>query len=192
MVNVRSVTLGFAAGTIPGIAALSLGVAFTGLTAGKIDHHSFIIEVVGPSLVFAAIGGTLGALTSTSLLGHSPAQGARRRETTTSGKRYRVAAGLVAGMVPGLSGLIYTIDLFLGCYRGFGTRLIHQARMSGPSARMSGPSEFVSSCIYSCNRDRGTLRVVGRRIPCCQSRPTCLTSIWLVDGPTFERPRANP
>ena len=108
MVNVQSVALGFAAGTVPGIAGLSLGVAFTGL--GKIGHHEFIIEVVGPSLIFAAIGGTLGALTSTSFAFIR----ARRRETTTSGKRYRVAAGLVAGMVPGMNGLIYAI-LFLGC-----------------------------------------------------------------------------
>ena len=108
MFNLRSVILGFVAGTIPGIAALSLGMAFTGL--GNIGRHSIMIEVVGPSLVFAAIGGTLGAMTSTSIAFIR----ARRRETTTGGKRYRVAEGLVAGMVPGLSGLIYAI-LFLGC-----------------------------------------------------------------------------
>ena len=103
MVNLRGLALGFVLGAIPGIVGLTLTAIFVG--SGVENAENAIVF-----LLFASIGGALGALTTIPLAFIRR----RRQQASPNSKRYSMVAGLLVGIVPGVNGLVYTA-IFVRC-----------------------------------------------------------------------------
>ena len=102
MVSPPSIARGCALGAMPGV----VGLAFTAIFAGSESAE----RQATVWLLFGAIGGALGALT-TLPLAHLRR---RRRELPANNKRYSMMTGLLVGIVPGLNGLVFTA-IFVQC-----------------------------------------------------------------------------
>ena len=100
MVNLRGLALGFVLGAIPGI----VGLALTAIFVGSGVENAIVF------LLFASIGGALGALTTIPLAFIRR----RRQQASPNSKRYSMVAGLLVCIVPGVNGLVYTA-IFVRC-----------------------------------------------------------------------------
>ena len=100
MVNLRGLAFGFVLGAIPGIVGLTLTAIFVGPG----------VETAIVFLLFASIGGALGALTTIPLAFIRR----RRQQASPNSKRYSMVAGLLVCIVPGVNGLVYTA-IFVRC-----------------------------------------------------------------------------
>ncbi len=101
----RRMSAGFVLGMTPGMVGFIVAVVFWASGTG---HLTVLVVVVMP-LVFAAIGGVLGVLVNALFVYIR----SRTRQPITSSRRSASAAGLAAGLVLGVNGLIFTI-LFWG------------------------------------------------------------------------------
>ena len=99
--HLRRMRVGFALGMTPGLVGFIVAAAFWASGTGRLTA----LEVVVMPLVFATIGGVLGVLVNALFVYIR----LRTGQPISSGKRSASAAGLAAGMVPGVNGLVFTM-----------------------------------------------------------------------------------
>ena len=107
MIDLRSMASGFALGMTPGLAGFVAAGIFGALGIGRLT----VLEVVALPVTFTAIGGILGSLVNI-LFAYIRS---RRGQPIAGSTRSASAAGLAAGIVPGLNGVIFTL-LCLSCW----------------------------------------------------------------------------
>ncbi len=104
--DLRSIGVGLALGAMPGLVWL-LVRAMGGLGA---NQPLYLVDVVAGPLIFAAIGGLLGALVSMLFACIRP----RSRQPIRESRSSASVAGSLVGIVPGLNGLVFA-SVFLRC-----------------------------------------------------------------------------